>query len=66
MKRKIMYPNLVAEMARNGDTEHDIAKLLEVTNGAVSKKISNASKFKIDEIKMLCARYNKPFEELFR
>lgn len=46
---KINYPNLRAEMSRNGVKQTDIAKLLGVREVTVSKKMNGKSAFDINE-----------------
>ena len=62
---KKAYVNLRAEIARNGDTLNTLSQVLGVSTGSVSKRLNNDVEWTISEIKLLCERYNKSFEELF-
>lgn len=69
MKRKASdykYPNIIMEMARNGDTFDRIADLLGITRQTVVAKLNGKSDFGIGEIETLCKYYKKDFYELFK
>lgn len=63
--KEIMYPNLVAEMARRGDTYGSLAELLETSISAVGRRINGTVEWTKSEIDILCAHYNKPYSDLF-
>ena len=60
------YPNLVAEMARRGETQRTISKLLNLTNNSVHRKMTGKSEWTISEIEKLCEYFNKDYDELFK
>ncbi len=60
------YPNLVAEMARRGETQRTISKLLNLTNNSVHRKMTGKSDWTISEIEKLCEYFNKDYDELFK
>jgi predicted transcriptional regulator len=60
------YPNLVAEMARRGETQRTISKLLNLTNNSVHRKMTGKSEWTISEIEILCEYFNKDYDELFK
>lgn len=62
----IKYPNLVAEMARRGESQTTISKLLGKSIPSVSKRFSGVMKWNIDEIDKVCEHYGKSYEELFK
>lgn len=62
----IKYPNLVGEMAKHGDTQISLGKLLNITNGSVSKKLSGEREWTISEIDTICEHYKKDYYELFK
>ena len=64
--KKIKYPELVGEMAKNGDTQKSIAKLLGITYSSVCRRLSGKSEFSISEVEILCKHYNKNYYELFK
>lgn len=61
----ILFPNLVAEMAKRGETKKSIAKLLGVSNPTVSRKFSGKLNWNMSEIEILCKHFNKDYYELF-
>lgn len=62
----VKYPELAAEMARRGDTQGTIAKLLNINNTSVSQRFSGELKWRIDEIEKICEYYGKTYDELFK
>lgn len=62
----IKYPNLVGEMAKHGDTQKSLGKLLNITNGSVCKKLSGEREWTISEIDLICEHYKKDYYELFK
>lgn len=64
--KKIKYPELVAEMAKNGHTQSTIGNLLGITYASVSRRISGDIEWSISEIDKLCNFYNKDYYQLFK
>ena len=64
-QKEIMYPNLVAEMARNGDTYGTLAELLDTSISAIGRKINGMVEWRKSEIDALCEHYKKPYDDLF-
>lgn len=64
--KKIEYPELLAEMARHGDTQKAIAKLLELSIPSFSRRLSGEVDWSISDIEKLCKHYNKDYYELFK
>ena len=64
--KKIKYPELTGEMAKNGDTQKDIAKLLGITYASISRRLSGETEWSIGEIEKICDHYNKNYDELFK
>lgn len=64
--RAVKYPELAAEMVRNGDTQRTLAKKLGMTYQAIWRRLSGRVEFTIDEIEDICELYGKTFEELFK
>lgn len=62
----IKYPNLLAEIKRSGETQDDVAKLLNITRTTVNFKISGRREWTISEIESLCEHYGKDYYELFK
>ena len=63
---KIFYPELLGEMAKHGDTQKSLAKLLGITYSSVSRRLSGKSEWSISEIDILCEYYDKNYYELFK
>lgn len=61
-----LYPNLLFEMNRRGDTQEDLSRLLNITPLSIYNKLTGKREWKISEIEKLCKRYNKSFLELFK
>ena len=64
--KKILYPNLVGEMAKHGDNQKTIAKILDITHASVCRRLSGKSQWTIGDIETLCNYFNKDYYELFK
>lgn len=64
--KKIKYPELVGEMAKHGDTQESIGKLLGLAYSSVCRRLTGKTEWSISEIDKLCDYYNKSYEELFK
>ena len=64
--KKVLYPNLRAEMARRGDKLQDLADLFNTSLPSINRRLSGEIVWDINEINALCNRYNVPFEILFK
>jgi len=64
--KKILYPGLLGEMARHGDTQKSLAKILGVTYASVCRRITGKKEWTISEIEKLCEYYGKDYYELFK
>lgn len=65
-KHIVKYPELEAEMARNGDSQRYLASKLEIDPASVSRKLTGKQDWTITEIKKICELYGKDFCELFK
>lgn len=63
---KIKYPNLLAEMARRGDKQKDLAKLIGVATPGISRRLSGQTEWSIGEIEIICEHYGKDYYQLFK
>lgn len=66
MKHEVKYPNLVAEMARNGDTQKTLAELLGTTIATISRKLAGKIDWSIWEVETICEYYKKDYYQLFK
>lgn len=64
--KKIVYLELIAEMAKRGETRRSVAKLLGISNATVSRKLSNETEWTISEIEKLCEYFDKDYYTLFK
>lgn len=64
--KKVLYPELIGEMAKHGDTQKSIGKLLGITYASVSRRLTGKSEWSILEVEKLCNYYNKDYYELFK
>lgn len=63
---KPLYPELVGNMAKKGETRADLAKLLNISELSVINKLNGKSEFKLVEIEILCKHYSTDYYELFK
>ena len=64
--KKVLYPELTAEIAKRGDTLKSIGKLLDINYSSVSRKLAGQTCWTITEIDKLCEYFNKDYYELFK
>lgn len=64
--KKVLFPELIAEMARHGDNQRTLAKLLGISHGSVCRRLSGKSEWTISEVDIICKHYNKDYYELFK
>lgn len=65
MKKEVKFPNLVAEMARRGETQKSLAKILNVSEPTMSLKLKGKSDWTFDEVEKLCEYFGKDYYQLF-
>lgn len=63
---KPKYPNLAAEIVKNGDTNKSIANLIGINYNALWRRLTGRTDWSITEIEKICNYYKKTFEELFK
>lgn len=66
MKKKVKFPELEAEMARRGDNQLTLAKLLTTTQASISRRLSGKTNWQVWEIDVLCDYYGKDYYQLFK
>lgn len=64
--KKVKYPGLVAEMAKRGETQEVLAKLLGLPRESISRRLSGKIEWSISEVDKICEYYKKDYYELFK
>lgn len=64
-KLVVIYPKLEAKRAYCGDTTHDIAAVLGVSDDSVRRRLRGEVEFDLSDIEKLMNHYESTFEELF-
>lgn len=64
-EKVIMYPNLLAEIARSGDDLTLLAELLNMSPSSVSRRLNGSIEWSKSEIDTLCDHYKKSYDYLF-
>ena len=64
-EKVIMYPNLLAEIARSGDDLALLAELLNMSPPSVSRRLNGSIEWSKSEIDTLCDHYKKSYDYLF-
>ena len=64
--REYKYPQIIIQMALNGDTISDLVRKMGITRQALYLKLEGKSPLKMNEIEFFCNYYKKGFDELFK
>jgi len=64
--KEVKYPNLKAEMARRGENQRTIGKLLDLNNTTICRKLLGQIAWSVNEIDILCEHFGKNYYELFK
>jgi plasmid maintenance system antidote protein VapI len=64
--KNLKYPELAGEMARHGDTQRTLAKVLGLKPDAVWRRVSGRTEWTIDEVDKICEYYGKDYYQLFK
>lgn len=64
--KNIKYPELIGEMAKRGESQRTIAKLLGITPQSVCKKFAGKTEWSISDVDKICEHYGKDYYELFK
>ena len=64
--KEVKYPGLLAEMAKHGDKQKSLAKLLGKSVPSISKRLLGKKEWSIGEIEKICEHYDKDYYELFK
>lgn len=63
---KYVFPNLAAEMARNGDTLQTLSSKLGMNYQTLSARLTGKRSFELPEIFKIMQLYDDDFEILFK
>lgn len=66
MAKFVLFPEIVAEMERRGESRKDLARLLELDVSQVTRKLNGNIQWTIGDIEVMTLHYGKDFWELFR
>lgn len=61
---ELKFAGLRAEMARRGDTQESLAKLLDLPESSISRRLSGEIEWSIGEIDTICKHYETDCYEL--
>ena len=64
--KKLLYPELVGEMAKHGDTQQKLAEIIGITYASVCRRLSGKSEWTISEVDKICKYYDKDYYTLFK
>lgn len=64
-EKVIRYPNLLAEIARTGDTYSTLAEILHMSVPSVARRLNGSIEWSKSEIDTLCDHYKQPYDYLF-
>lgn len=65
MKKKVLYPNLRAEMGRRRITQRELGKLIGTNHVGVHQRLYGLTEWKLSEICKVMNFFNLGFEYLF-
>lgn len=65
MDNEILFPNILAELARNGINQTQYGEYIGLSQSSVSDRLIGNVEFDLYEIKKTCELLNKPFDYLF-
>lgn len=63
--KSVMFPNLAAEIARNGESNGMVADLLKLSPPSFTRRMNGTIEWSKSEIDTLCEHFNKPYDYLF-
>jgi len=64
--KKRLFPGLVGEMAKNGDTQETLGKVIGLCRASILNKLSGRNEWTYSEIEAICNYYKKDYNELFK
>lgn len=64
-EKVIRYPNLLAEIARSGESNSYVAELLGISPPSFSRRLKGEIEWSKSEIDTLCEHFQKTYDYLF-
>lgn len=64
-QKTLLFPNLLAEIARSGETKATVAELLNISPPSLTRRLDGSIEWSKSEIDTLCDHYKKPYDYLF-
>lgn len=64
MKTKELFPKLKAKMAYYGETQKDIAKLLDLSELSIVKRFKGTVEWNLTELRTIANHYNCKIDDL--
>ena len=64
--KNILFPGLVGEMARHGDTQEKLGEKIGLSRVSIINKLSGRNEWTFNEIEAICNYYKKDYYELFK
>lgn len=64
--KKVLFPELCAEIARRGETRKYVAELLGISTTSLLNKLAGRTDWAFGEVEKLCEHYGKDCYELFK
>ncbi len=64
-QKTVRYPNLLAEIARSGESNMMVAELLNLSASSFTRRLNGSIEWSKSEIDTLCDHYGKNYDYLF-
>lgn len=65
--KHLLYAELVGEMAKRGETQKDLAKVIGIESAtAISRRLAGDIEWSIGEVEAICEHYGKDYYTLFK
>ena len=65
-KKEIKFPELLSEMARRGESQEELARVLGMSRSTLYMRMTGKVEWTIGDIERLCEHYNKDYYQLFK
>ena len=64
-EKKSIYPKISNELKERKETQRDLAKGINMSEKAVSRRMTGVTAWDLKEIKAVCDYFEKNFDQLF-